>query len=231
MDGHVLLDITRKELSARIGVEESINNVYKSAISSSNIDGRVIDECYETFGSEVSYFAMGLLKQFFESIEYKNSLLIADLKKEIKTITDTTISQSEKSDIEQLAGKLNMMVQDIVARAKDRRVYGNMDSFILTNLEHYIAMKRSGNVIIPLDIRGITQEFLLELLEGNETTVSDVVNNYVGELLAIIKNALLNKDQEGNVEEISSSMPSIEQSAAEFFAEDEETPQPSHPSM
>ncbi len=236
MDERTLLNITLRQLSARVGIEDAINKGYKGAISSSNIDGRVIDECYENFGSELSYYAIRLLKSFFESIEDKNTFLIAVLKKDINTMTDTFVSQSDKMGIEQIEAMLKKVAQDIIMHAKDRRIYGNMDHFISTNFEHYVYtnkiafLDRNRVANFVTSIQRIAQNFLDKLLEENEVRISEVVDSFIGDLLAMINNTL-NASEEAVNMETPTSLSSVEQSAAEFFAEDEEEPQPKLPSV
>lgn len=242
MDKDILLNVAKSQLSARIGIEDSINLTYKQAIGSSNIDGMVVDKCYEAFGEEMTYRLFGVMEYFFESMESKNNSLIDELKEEINIMADTVVSYGEKADDEQLGSLLQKMAQDIVERAGDRKAYGNMDNFISVNVQHHVyAMDRIKRLRFSVDdagirevlenIKRITQNYLDILLDGNKAMVEKVVNNYVIELLTIMKPELTTKEQDGTTEQPDSLVQNTELSASEVFAASEEIPQPSHPGM
>ncbi|MDE6292980.1 MAG: hypothetical protein K2L98_04790 [Bacilli bacterium] len=242
MDKDILLNVAKSQLSARIGIEEGINQTYISAIESSNIDVTVVDKCHKAFGNEITYPVLGFVKYFFGLMEIKNNDLISELKQEINMMADTVVSQGEEVDVEQLGVLLQKMAQDIVERAGDRKVYGNMDNFISVNVQHLVyAVDRIKKSTFSVDdagirevlanIKRITQNYLDILLDGNKAMVEKVVNNYVIELLTIMKPELTTKVQEGTTEQSASLVQNAELSASEVFAASEEIPQPSHPGM
>lgn len=242
MDKDILLNVAKSQLFARNGIEDAINQTYISAIKSSNIDSMVVDKCYQAFGDEIAYLVLGFVKYFFRLMEIKNIDLISELKQEINMMADTVVSQGENVDVEQLGTLLNKMAQDIVERAGDRKVYGNMDSFISVNVQHQVyimdSIKRSrfyvdnaGITEVLANIRRITQNYLDILLAGNKEMVEKEVKKYVYELLTIMKSELMTREQEGTTEEQTSLVQNVELSASEVFAGVEEIPKPSHPGM
>lgn len=242
MDKHIWGNIVRRELSARIDIEDSINQTYKSAIASSNIDGTIVDECYGAFGYEIAYLSMGFLKYFFELIENKNNSLINDLKQELNMITDRVLSQNDTADIEHFEALLHKMAQDIVERAGDRKIYGNMDYFISTNVQYHVNMmdkiKKShfsvdtdGIGEVLANIRRLTQDFLDRLLAGNRERVETVINDYVEELLTIMKTELMTREQDSNMGIPTLVDQSVGQSPSVFFAEEDSLNQLTQPMM
>lgn len=191
-----LLYIEMKKLFAISKLEAAINSVFQDAISSSNIDGNVIDECYKEFGEGLARYVMNFLKDFFfDAVIEKNAEFVSKLKKEITDMTDNIIVKINDGDIDQVETEVNR----IVDLAEDRKIYGNIDEFLVVNIDNALNMLRwEKNIVLDeekvqsvlFNIRAMVQMLIVTMMDGNKSAIDTIITNYVNELMKMAKDAI-----------------------------------------
>lgn len=193
MSARYLLDIEKKKLFAIIEIEDSINRVWHRAVSKLNIDGNIIDECYLKFGEGLANYVINFLKDFFfNALIEKNTSFVLELREEITAMTDDVVSKMANGDVKQIEGAVNKVVE----RAGDRRIYGNIDNFLIANINNVLNVIRynsgtsfdeeKANILLS-NIKLMVQDFIFMVLDGNKNVVDSVITNYVNEIIKIVK--------------------------------------------
>lgn len=200
-----LLYIEMKKLFAMSKLEAAINSVFQDAISSSNIDGNVIDECYKEFGEGLAHYAMNFLKDFFfDAVIEKNAIFVSKLKKEIADMTDNIIVKINDGDIDQVEAEVNR----IVDLAEDRSIYGNIDNFLVVNIDNALNMLRwEKNIALDeekvqnvlFNIRTMVQMLIVTMMDGNKKAIDTIITNYVNELMKMAKDVISESKEDGEL--------------------------------
>lgn len=198
------MKLFKEQILVGIEIDSAINKSYQKAVSSLNVDGKIIDDCHEVFGYDVSYYVCQFLKNFFASLEDKNSLLVADAKRDINVILNAIVDQIDEVDIGQIETMFHHLFADLLVRISDRKVYGNIDSLISVNIQHYVATKGLDDKQEYSDrleqlstrIRIMIQEFLSEILNSSKNTIEEILAKFISKCLNVIKSLELNSEMQ-----------------------------------
>ena len=196
------LKLFKEQILVGAQIESAINKSYQKAISSLNVDGRIIDECHEAFGYDVSYYVCQFLKNFFASLEDKNATLVADAKRDINVVLNAIVDQIDEVEFGQIETMFHHLFADLLVRISDRKVYGNIDSLIPVNIQHYIATKALDDKQEYSDrldqlstrIRIMIQGFLSEILNCNKNSIEEILTNFISKCLNVIKSEELKSE-------------------------------------
>ncbi len=189
------LKLFKEQMLAGIEIDNAVNKSYKKAVSSLNIDGRIIDECHETFGYDVSYYVCQFLKNFFAAFEDKNAALVVDVKRDINVVLNTIVEQIDEAEAVHIETMIHNLIEDLLVRISDRKIYGNIDSLIPVNIQHYIAKKGIDDKPdysdrldqLSTTIRNMIHEFLSEILKSNRENIEDILADFISNCLNVIK--------------------------------------------